>query len=112
MRTSGSRDQLASGAVRDSSDGKPRYDLIPPEPLRRVAHVYREGGELYGDHNWTQGQPTSRLLASAMRHVEAVRRGETDEDHAAQAVWNLLGLMHFQGTEWDDLHDWSVDTSP
>lgn len=97
----------SSGAVRDSSEGKPRYDLIPPEPLRRLAMVYYEGAQHYGEHNWSKGMPTSRFLASAMRHLEAARAGDKSEDHWAKVLWNIVALMHFQDTEWDDLYDWN-----
>jgi len=100
------KETFDSGAVRDSQDGKPRYDLIPPAPLKRVAERYQMGVELYGAHNWTKGMPTSRLLASAMRHLEQYRAGDTDEDHLSATIFNLFGIMHFQGTEYDDVHDW------
>jgi hypothetical protein len=32
--------------------------------------------------------------------------GMTDEDHLAAAVWNLMGIMHFQelgDKRWDDM---------
>lgn len=100
------RVEFTSGAVRDKSTGKPRYDLIPPGPLRRLAMVYARGAEKYSPYNWAKGMPTSRLLESAMRHLEQYRLGHEDEDHLGHCVFNLLGLMHFQGTEWDDVHDW------
>lgn len=96
------------GATRDSNTGKPRYDLIPPGALRRVAMVYARGAEIRGELNFAQGIPTSRCIESAMRHIEQARAGENDEDHVAQAVWNLLTFMHFEGTDWDDLFDWAV----
>ena len=41
-----------------------------------------------------------------MRHLEQARAGERDEDHWAAAVFNILGIMHFEGTEHDDLYPW------
>jgi len=103
----GEPDKFSSGAIRDTSDKKPRYDLIPPGPLKRIADVYYRGGQLYGDYNWTQGVPCTRFLASATRHLEAARRGERDEDHWAQLIWNIMGIMHFEETGWNDLFDWT-----
>lgn len=103
----GEPQKFSSGAIRDTNEDKPRYDLVPPEPLRRLAEVYYRGGQLYGDSNWAQGIPCSRFLASAMRHIEAARSGKTDEDHWAQAVWNLMAIMHFEHTGWNDLFDWT-----
>lgn len=101
---SGQREEFESGARRDTQDGKPRYDLIAPAPLKRVAELMARGAVKYGDHNWMKGMPASRFLASLMRHVEAYRLGDRDEDHLAAAVFNALAIMHFEGTNWDDLN--------
>lgn len=85
-----------TGAQRDSADGKPRYDLIPPGALLRVAMHYMLGGERYGYNNWYKGMPGQEVLASAMRHIEAFRGGDKSEDHLAAAVWGLLNLMQLQ----------------
>lgn len=105
---SGARESFASGAVRDVQEGKPRYDLIPPVPLKRLADLYARGAEKYDDHNWAKGMNTSRILASLLRHIEAYRLGDKTEDHLAAAAWNAFAIMHFEGTEWDDFYDWSV----
>lgn len=107
-KDSGKRESFESGAVRDTQEGKPRYDLIPPAPLKRVAELYARGAEKYSAHNWTRGMGTSRMLASAMRHLEQYRAGDVDEDHLAAVVFNIFGIMHFQNTEWDDTFDWSA----
>lgn len=106
-KDSGKREEFSSGSLRDTQDGKPRYSLIPPEPLKRLADLYVRGADKYGEYNWTKGQPTSRILDSLMRHVEAYRSGETSEDHLAAIAWNAFAIMHFEGTEFDDKHDWS-----
>ena len=100
---SGEREQFGSGAQRDTQVNKPRYDLIPAAPLKRLAELMARGAVKYGDNNWTKGMPASRFMASLMRHVEAYRLGERDEDHLAAVVFNAFAIMHFQGTEWDDL---------
>ncbi|MDP9012833.1 MAG: DUF5664 domain-containing protein [Pseudomonadota bacterium] len=106
---SGAREDFAAGAKRDTQTGKPRYDLVPPEPLKRVAELYARGAEKYDEHNWTKGIPASRFLASLMRHLEQYRSGEhPEEDHLAAVVFNAFGIMHFQGdSNWDDKHDWT-----
>lgn len=105
-KDSGEREDFTSGARRDTQDGKPRYDLIPPIPLKRLAELYARGAEKYGESNWTKGMPSSRFLASLMRHLEQYRDGETDEDHLAAVVFNAFGIMYFQDTDWDDLPEW------
>lgn len=108
-------ESFKSGAVRDSSKGRGRYDLIPPALLRRVAAVSEIGAERYGDRNWEAGIPTGRLLESALRHLTAymdeclrARNGlpaGSAEDHLAHAVWNLAAIMQMEETrpEMDNL---------
>jgi hypothetical protein len=102
----GQREVYTSGGSRDTAVGKARYDLIPPGPLYRIAETYRRGAERYGEHNWELGMPTSRMMASLIRHIESYRRGDTSEDHLGHAAFNIIGLMFFEGTEWDDHHEW------
>jgi len=102
-KDSGKRQEFESGAVRDTQDGKPRYDLIPPKGLKRVAELYGRGAEKYDDHNWRKGMPSSRYMASLLRHVEQYRSGDRDEDHISAVIFNALALIEFEGTEWDDL---------
>ena len=102
----GAKEQFATGSQRDTQQGKPRYSLIPPYPLKRLADLYVRGAEKYDDHNWAKGQPTSRILDSLMRHVEAYRMGETTEDHLSAIAWNAFALMQFEGTELDDRYKW------
>lgn len=88
---SGTRQEFPTGSRRDSRDGKGRYDLIAPRGLRRLAQLYERGAVKYGDRNWERGQPVSRYLDSAIRHLFAYLQGERAEDHLAAAAWNALG---------------------
>lgn len=109
-KDSGERESFGSGAVRDVQVGKPRYDLIPPKGLKRVAELYARGAEKYDDNNWRKGMPSSRVMASLMRHQEAYRAGDRDEDHLAGIIFNALALIEFEGTEFDDLSTlWTDD---
>ena len=105
-KDSGKREEFSTGSRRDTQDGKPRYSLIPPKGLYRLAMLYVRGAEKYDDHNWVKGQPTSRILDSLMRHVEAYRLGEKTEDHLAAIAWNAMALMQFENTELDDRFKW------
>jgi len=105
-KDSGELEEFATGSRRDSQSGKPRYSLIPPYPLQRLADLYVRGAEKYDDHNWAKGQPTSRILDSLMRHVENYRMGEPTEDHLAAIAWNAFALMQFENTELDDRYKW------
>lgn len=106
VKTSGDQEQWDTGAVRDSQDGKPRFDLIDPEFLFRMAEVMRKGAEHYGEFNWTQGIPSQRYMASLLRHVFAYYNGDSSEDHLAAAAFNLMGLMRNEGSDLDDLFQW------
>lgn len=106
VKTSPELEIWESGAVRDDQGEKPRYDLIDPEFLFRMAEVMRKGAEHYGEFNWTKGIPTQRYMASLLRHVFAYYAGDNSEDHLAAAAFNLMGIMRNEGTELDDLYQW------
>ena len=103
-KDSGGRESFASGMVRDLRSGKGRYDLITPFGLKRLADVYERGAQKYDDRNWEKGAPYCRFIDSAMRHIQQWLMGEADEDHLAQAAWNLFAIMHLEEThpELDD----------
>jgi hypothetical protein len=90
------KQQFETGAVRDTQDDKPRPDLVSPFALERLAYVYSRGAQRYGDRNWEKGIPYSRYLASAERHLMQFKKGDVDEDHLAQTVWNLMAILHHQ----------------
>ena len=85
--------KFETGAQRDSDLSKPRMSLIPHAELIRVMDHYRKGGEKYGMNNWKQGMTTSVFYDSAQRHLLKWWQGDTDEDHMAAVVWNVLGAM-------------------
>lgn len=88
-----------TGARRDSQAGKPRYELIHPLLLKRLAGLLTRGAEKYGENNWTKGQETDRTLASLLRHtyayIEGAELGDGGdrEDHLAAIVFNVMSLM-------------------
>ncbi len=106
VRDSGARQQFEGGIQRDTDEGKPRFDLIPPAPLRRVAEHYAKGAAKYDDHNGALGQPLSRLQASAERHLQAwkCREGNRTENAGphqnslSHVVTPALTNSHLQGS--------------
>ena len=104
-KDSGKRQAFETGMVRDTQDGKPRFDLLPTESLRRLADLYARGAEKYDDDNWKKGQPYSRAYASLFRHLIQWREGDRSEDHMAAVAWNAFALMFYEETmpELDDL---------
>lgn len=96
---SGVKDTFPGGATRDAGEGRGRYDLIPPEMILRLAQVYERGAKIHGDDNWRKGIPRARLFCSALRHTYQALAGAKDEDHLAQAIWNLTALIYFEEVE-------------
>jgi len=88
------------GSHRSDETGKGRFDLIEPAMLTRLAKHYENGATKYADRNWEKGQPCSRMISAALRHINKYVAGETDEDHLAAAIWNLAAVMRFE--EYDE----------
>lgn len=118
VKDSGKRQDFATGARRDTQDGKgdfsrvpmswiremaqmlqqraepnDRVDLVPMLPLLRLSSVYGRGGFKYTESNWTLGIPLSRYISSAMRHLISWAEGDVSEDHLAQAAWNCFSAI-------------------
>jgi hypothetical protein len=96
VKDSGQRQEFDTGSKRDTSIGKGRFDLISPIALKRLAQHYENGARKYGDRNWEKGQPLSRYLESAARHLNCLLAGKNDEDHASAISWNLFAFVHTQ----------------
>jgi len=93
---SGKRQEFSTGSVRDTNEGKGRYDLLPRIAIERLAQHFENGARKYSCNNWRKGQPLSRYIDSALRHTFKLLAGWTDEDHAAAAIWNLCAFIHTQ----------------
>jgi len=97
---SGERAVFDSGMQRDTEAGKPRFDLLIPSDvpfadqfLTRCAALLGRGAEKYTERNWEAAnsfEELARMKSSAIRHFMQWVCGETDEDHAAAVVFNLL----------------------
>jgi len=94
MKDSGERDYYHGGAQRDKAAGKGAYELITPIGILRIAKVYEDGAKGKGARNWEDGIPLGRFMQSSLRHIFQYIEGYRDEDHLAQAAWNLLGAIH------------------
>lgn len=102
---SGKREVFNGGAQRDIQDGKPRFDLIPPLALKRVADLYSRGAKKYDEWNWSKSMPYSRLYSSGFRHLMQFAMGDKTEDHLSAVVFNILAIIHFQEMGRKDLDD-------
>ena len=92
------------------SDGKARFDLIPPYPLFELAKVYNMGNDgKYPRRSWEEGIPFGDSFRSLMSHVMRWQDGEdydpeTGLHHLAHASYWCFAIMQFQVThpEMDD----------
>lgn len=92
-KDSGRHEEWPTGSRRDSREGKGRFDLLPPHAITRLAQLYERGARKYGDRNWEKGQPLSRYLDSALRHLFQALAGDEDEDHLAAVAWNVIACI-------------------
>lgn len=96
----------STGALR-SERIKPRFDLIPYMPLRRLALRYTLGAEKYGEYNWQKGLPFDDTFNHVINHLYQLREryysylrqggphpNDFDDDLSA-AAWGCFALMFF-----------------
>lgn len=98
VKDSGERKKFASGMVRDTNDGKVRYDLVFDGPmLDRYADHLTKGAVKYAPRNWMQAngeEELERFRESAVRHFVLWLRNVRDEDHAAAVWYNINGFEY------------------
>ena len=105
-KDSGKREEYNSGMVRDVQEGKPdfTYLLIPgvaykDQPIIRLIELYMRGAEKYGRYNWTKAdseEELQRFKQSGLRHHMQYLCGETDEDHQAAVLFNIIATMYVE----------------
>lgn len=93
-KDSGVREEHHGGAVRDTANGKGRYELVSPLAMKRLALTLERGVEKYSARNWEKGIPLGRFLDAALRHSNQYLEGNRDEDHLSAAFWNLMCAIH------------------
>ena len=93
---------FSTGATKNVSKGKGRYDLIPCEALIALAKRFEFGVEQGHEENgYRKGIPDSVLFDSAFRHLVQAKAGCKDEDHLAAAMWNISILTYNRDTNND-----------
>lgn len=100
-KDSGKRKEFSTGMQRDTSESKPRFDLIMPldvpyneQLFTRLAELMGRGAIKYNDRNWEKAstqEELDRFKESAFRHFIQWFSGEVDEDHAAAVLFNIQG---------------------
>lgn len=116
LQDSGARTQYAGGGVRDSSEGKPRFDLLWPKDvpyeaqfLTQMAQVLQQGAEKYEPRNWELFHTPEALehaQASLGRHYANYMAGSKDEPHLFQMGCNLLMIATI---EWKIANGWKPE---
>lgn len=79
-------------------DTKPRFDLIPTEPLKIVADIFTEGFRKYTKgtqnayaNNWQKGMRWGRVYAAMQRHANSWWGGETyDQDSGKHNLAHVI----------------------
>lgn len=100
-KDSGERAVFSTGMHRDTNTGKALFHLMFPkgvpyaeQMMTRVAELYGRGAIKYTARNWEKARTEAeqeRFEESAFRHFVQWLAGETDEDHAAAVIFNLIG---------------------
>src|SRR3990167_3163775 len=96
LHDSGRRQIWPSGTMTEPGYGDGRFDLIPFEPLQRLARVYQLGAEKYAPNNWKKGVPWSKCINSLERHLHSWKNGKHNEDHLAIVAWRAFALMYYE----------------
>ena len=112
IEDSGKRQEFGTGSVRDTQEGKGRFDLLPPEGLKRLAQHFEGGAKKYNSRNWEKGQPLMRYLDSAARHLYAYISGSRKEDHIAAVAWNAMAFIQTQKWIEDGILPAELDDVP
>lgn len=95
---------FSTGATKNISRGKGRFDLIPCEALVALARRFEFGIENGHEENgYRKGIPNNVLFDSAMRHLVQAMNGEYDEDHLAAVMWNVSVLIYNREKEIQNL---------
>lgn len=88
------------------SDGKPRFDLLPPDVLTEWAKVMAHGAAKYGHEpggarNWERGMRWGECYRATHSHLMKFWMGrDMDEDsglpHLVHAFWNIGVLLAYE----------------
>jgi Domain of unknown function (DUF5664) len=100
------------------NEGKPRFDLLPPEALEALATHYGLAGgppagpPKYPERNWERGMAMCICFGSMMRHAWKWMRGHDFDDgpkgtgshHMIAVAWNAIAIFtyHTRGIGTDD----------
>lgn len=105
------RKERKSWFRRDTDEGKPRYDLIPTDCLKRLAELYMRWAVKYWDNNRRLAEEKDaidRFKASAFRHFMQRMDWERDEDHWMAIAFNVFAYEHLTNRH-KTVDNWEVE---
>lgn len=96
--------EFSTGMMRDTSEQKPRFDLLHPiglpyeeQMLTRFANLLGRWAIKYAERNREKAETVeelNRFKESASRHFEQWLCWEQDEDHWAAVWFNIMGAEY------------------
>ena len=89
----GEMEKTKHGALRESNEGRGRFDLLPYEAIEALAKWYEEGAKKYDERNWENGISVKDCINRMIRHALKAGNGWTDEDHLAAVMWNTAAAI-------------------
>lgn len=97
--------KTSTGMLREDKTDKPIYfHYLPPHVLERYGVHMLKGAKVHGSGNFLKGgYGKENYLDSLYRHLIALKSEQTNEDHAASIMFNIIGYMHEDYIESD--HD-------
>jgi hypothetical protein len=97
-----------TGSLRYNKD-KYKMSTIPPQFLEGLAEVLTKGEQKYGRYNFAKGNYVTVPYDSAMRHINAFMKGQTNDTesgshHLFHAAVNLMMMWLYQ-TKFPEMDD-------
>jgi hypothetical protein len=98
VQDSGKRQDFETGAVRDTNEGKGRFDLISPVGMRLLAEDY--------NYKWQDGSfSTSALLNETLFDVNLYMEGFRDVNYLTRAAGRCMASAHIECMAFNGLMD-------
>jgi hypothetical protein len=94
--------KFATGALRDSQEGKEDYiETISWTAMKRYAQYMTGKKKKYGQGNFKKGIPIQSYEQSLVRHLQKYLSNkheqgqcEPQEDHLSAMLFNIFGIIH------------------
>lgn len=87
--------------LREDKTNKPDFTYFAEmfKVSERIAKRLKEGEIKYARLNWRNCEDPQTYKESALRHLMQYLGGQTDEDHSAATIVNLMILMDLERVE-------------